>query len=196
MPKYTKSYLNPRDLASLHSTLSKYLFKVRDVLTQIQSLELFLYEQNSVFKLFCKNPYTNEDITLFCSMTNLEQRKFFSIVRGALLSLGIKTTAQTEIDVEFSRNFAVFLKNHVNVCVCLDDNTCALRAGVAYFVIAELEGADRVSQEHFLRSLCTLISLCGKNVSNNLDNVLMNEYGIINMPELLPNEDAQDQPLL
>lgn len=188
--------LDSYQLALLHQNLCKYLFHLRDFFTNSCQFELEYTKSNGLLKFFAKNTFTNQQRTLFCALGNVNIIRIAEIVHGCLLSCGLQSSTKLNINEEFSENLSFFIQKSANLTISLDGNTISARTSENYHAIIELDNMDRASQEYFLRSLCVLIAACGKNVSNNVDELIVNEYGIINKADITENEDTQNTPLL
>lgn len=169
---------------------------MRDFFTNSCEFELEHTKNNGLTKFFAKNTFTHQQCTLFCALGNVDITRIAEIVLGCLLSCGLQASTKLLINQEFSQNLAFFIQKGANLTISLDKNTISAKTSEKYHAIIELDSIDRASQEYFLRSLCVLIAACGKNVSNNVDELIINEYGIINKVDNNDDEDTQITPLL
>jgi hypothetical protein len=139
---------------------------------------------------------TQKKIVLFCCIGFHNTSFLQDLVIASLKSANINVSTQ-ESDLVFCESLCDFLKQRKSIAVCLKDNTISCQSEGTYFQICELEHLDLPAQEFFVRSLCLLLAVCGKNVSNTIDNFELNEYGItstIDQPEG-KDEDLYDDAM-
>jgi hypothetical protein len=180
----------------MHNRISAFLFKFKDIIANQQYLDTNYITKNLVTKIFCRNNNNNEQVVILCSISDVAIEKLLSIVAGCFDSIGIRINSNIKLDTTFCESLSYFLSTISNIQVCLDDNTISLRAESSYFEICTLGNNDRVANEYLLRSICILLAICNKNVSNNVDSILLNEYGVANKIEMPKNEELHEEPLI
>jgi len=166
------------------------LFRNKDILHNVDDIDIYFNRINLVSKVYSK--IHNEHVVFLCSFSYANKSRLCEIVMGALSSIQIRCSCDFEYDFEFVDYMRTFIQSHHNIYVHIENNILSLRNNSKFLLLADLGDTDRASQFSLCRSLCILLAMCGKIVHNNLDDIVLNDYGITNSFERVENENATE----
>lgn len=178
MTRETIKNLEHAKFSTTNKKLCNLLFKNRDILHSVDSINIYYNRVNLISKIYTK--INCEHIVFLCSFAYSDRIRLCEIAMGALSSMKIKCFCEFQYDTEFVDFMRTFIQSNMHISVYMENNILSLRNNSKFLLLADLGETDLASQQSLCRSLCILLAMCGKVVSNNLDEVVLNDYGICN----------------
>ena len=174
----------------INKKISTLLYRSKDVFGTVSTINLECNRVNLITKIYAK--IYNEYLTFLISPGYSNRTRLFEIVAGCLSSCSRSVTHKEEWDSTYIQYLSAFLQNNQTVTVHLENNVITLRNTSRCMFLCELDNVDDASQQSLARSICILLAMCGKVVSNNIDDVILNDYGIVNSFEEVKDVAEED----
>lgn len=177
--------------------ISELCFKCKDLLLDCDSFEILSTRKNLVTKIYSAEQRSHPPVVFLFSSSYLNTGRMKEVVAGCLMSIGKKCTSDTNIDTEFSRSVAEFLIKNNKVEVRLIGDSISVFGGSSGFglLLFQVDGVDEPAKQMLARSTCVLLAYCGNTVKNNMDDIVLNDYGVANIDSqtslitILPDEE-------
>jgi hypothetical protein len=177
--------------------ISELCFKCKDMLIDCDSFEILSTRKNLVTKICSVEKGNHPPFVFLFSSSYLDTNRMKEVVSGCLMSVGKKCTSDTNVDTEFARGIAEFLIQNNRVEVRLVGDSISVFGEKSGFglLFFQTEGIDESAKQMFARSACMLLAYCGNTVKNNIDDIILNDYGVANIDSqsslitILPDEE-------
>ena len=158
--------------------LNSVIFSLKKVLKTKSKLNLSL-EQNSL----TLRAVGNSQVFLICPFITNKNR-ILEIVAACAASMDMESNYQESLDDNFISNLLdficstdkIFIKSQQNGQVLLISNS-------QEFTVLEDTGLGKIGTSIFVRSLCVLLAVCGKEVTNSYDSTKLNNQGCVSIYE-------------
>lgn len=156
----------------------KICFLYKDILQKRDSFTLDAICKNTVTKVFAIEENDQKPIVFLVSPSFYDKKRLLEIVCACLKSINKEVKTNIEISLEEVKEFSlkIFYSYLIEIKI-LDNSICCIMDNEVIKLLDVTE-VDSSSKNIIARSLCILFAFCGKTVSNNIDNFIINDYGI------------------
>lgn len=166
----------------IHKNVQSILFKFKDLKHNSARIEILTHRTNLTTKIYCRNKVTSENFTFLVSPSYNNKVLLLNIVAAVLISNNFDIESSEKYNNDFVSNLSCFLEENNNIKVCLESDIICLRTDDKFTELMNVQNTEKVAKQVLLRSLCILLAMVGKNVTNNMDNLALNDYGVTNLP--------------
>jgi len=168
----------PTNIDKIFSRLNKFILRCKDTICQVNCFQLKSIRKNMVTKIYTENSVYNKPLVFLIGVSLFDAKGMQEIVKAGLES--IDKRVETDLDLDEQRVSVIrdFIFSHNNLSVDIFEEKIYLSSGNNRLEIFTMYAEDS-SKYLFVRSLCVFLAICGKSVSNNIDEVELNDYGRI-----------------
>lgn len=170
---------------NLFSNLDTLFFDYKDAFSDRNEFNLKTFRKNMVTKVYCEKTTFGKPLTFLFSVSYFNSARMHEVVIAGLKYMKKKTTSTENVDVEFVEKIHDFLEMNTNFSVELVENSiflCDRKITLGHsqqrMELFNIEG-DESAKHMLVRSLCIFLASCEKTITNNLDEVRLNDYGQI-----------------
>lgn len=168
----------PNPISETFSNLNRIFFRCKDFLSEKDSLELKTIRKNMVTKVYCDGSIYYKPVVFLLAVSLFDTKRMIEVVKAGLESIHKNVKTDIEVDESNVEEIREFIRSANTVSVELVDNSIIFNSNGEKLNIFTTDIDD--SAKHFLvRSLCVFLAICGKTVSNNIENIRLNDYGCV-----------------
>lgn len=172
--------MNKYELSLVNDRLFACMSQIKNFLDSTDVIKLASIRKNLITKVLAVKCLHHQSQSFLVCTNLINQIECVTFVAACLQSYGKKVLQNDLIQENYFAEIISFLHNCSNVKVLLEKNRVSLQSIDRVLPIVQFEEIDSPSSNILCRSITLLLSVCGKNVTNNIDCFELNEYGISN----------------
>lgn len=172
----TEEISNP--LSETFSNLNRIFFRCKDSLSDSECFELKTYRKNLVTKIYCEGSVYSKPVVFLFAVSLLDTKRMIEVVKAGLESAQKNIVVNYDVDKSSVDEIREFIRSANTICVEHIDNSILISSNGEKLNIFTTD-IDDAAKHLLVRSLCVFLAICGKTVTNNIDNIKLNDYGCI-----------------
>jgi len=155
--------------------LNRLIYSYKDAFSARKEFKLCFSVVNMVTKVYSEK-IGHDTLTFLVAPSYFDKTRELSIVHAGLTCLGNRVQSDYEIDMDFSEKLQDFLNSTTSIILWLVED--CIYATSKYSKIELIKTmSDEPAKQMLLRSLCIFFACCEKEVTNNIDLIVINDYG-------------------
>lgn len=172
--------MNKHELSLVNDRLFACMSQIKNFLDTTDIIQLASVRKNLTTKVLAVKCLHHQSQSFLVCTNLINQIECVTFVAACLQSYNKKVLQNDLIHEDSFSDIVAFLHNCVHVKVLLEKNRVSLQSVDRVLPIVNFGDIDSPSSNILCRSITLLLSVCGKNVTNNIDCFELNEYGISN----------------
>jgi hypothetical protein len=164
----------------LSQKLSEVCFACKDILLSRDEISLETTRKNMITKVFTPKSRHCKPFVFLIATSYFNSQRMVEVVTACLRVLGKTVITPLSISEEFTERLSFHISNNDHLNVHLLENSIVLSLDNLEFQVFDVTEMDQPAKEFLTRSFCLSLAFCGKIVNNNIDNYIVNDYGIVN----------------
>lgn len=137
-----------------------------------------------VTKIFTPKYGSCKPFVFLVANSYFDTKRMVEAVTACLRVVGKQVESSVDISEEFVDRLSYYISQYDHLTVRLLENSIVLVFDKFEFQVFDVTDVDRPAKEMLTRSFCLNLAFCGKIVNNNIDNYIVNDYGIVNASKI------------
>jgi len=161
--------------------LNRLLLEAKDTLEESDVFKLSIFRKNLVTKILTQKTSSRPPFVLLLAVSYLDSKRMLEVVSGCLQLINKRVDTPLELDNSFIERFIEFMNENGSIVVQVEQSSIYVTQNGKALEIFKDDSLDSTATYILARSLCVLLAMTGKTVSNNFDKQTLNDYGCVSM---------------